>query len=187
VDSAILAEYVGRYELAPGFVFDVALVDGQLKVKLGDQPRLTVYPESDRKFYGASGFRVGEVLEVVHPRTTSAKVERTQVSLVAATLGPSVTGMFGRNLISINEFPALRGSGLPKGTPLEDSPSQSSQADGGPCESSFRSRYPPESRKSQFYYKEVDAQITFTRDESGNMSALVLHQHGRDQTADRLE
>ena len=30
-------------------------------------------------------------------------------------------------------------------------------------------------------------QITFTRDESGNVSALVLHQHGRDQTAARVE
>jgi CubicO group peptidase (beta-lactamase class C family) len=42
IDAAILAEYVGRYELAPGFVFDVAVMDRQLKIKLGDQPGLTV-------------------------------------------------------------------------------------------------------------------------------------------------
>jgi hypothetical protein len=87
IDAAILAEYVGRYELAPGFVFDVAVMDRQLKIKLGDQPGLTVYPESTNKFY----------------------------------------------------------------------------------------------------YKEVNAQITFVRDESGNVSSLILHQHGRDQVAVRVE
>lgn len=44
----------------------------------------------------------------------------------------------------------------------------------------------PESNK-KFYYKEVNAQITLTRNESGYVSSLILHQHGRDQTAVRVE
>jgi hypothetical protein len=87
VDPAILADYVGKYELAPGFVFDVALEDNQLQVKLGDQPRVPVYPESG----------------------------------------------------------------------------------------------------SKFYYKVVDAQISFVRDEAGAVSELILHQHGREQLAARIE
>ena len=51
VNEHILAGYAGRYELAPGFVFDVALVDGHLEVKLGEQPRFPVYPESETEFF----------------------------------------------------------------------------------------------------------------------------------------
>ncbi|MBW3671467.1 MAG: DUF3471 domain-containing protein, partial [Acidobacteria bacterium] len=51
VDDRILARYVGRYELAPGLEFEVTLAAGRLGVKLGDQPRFPVYPESESKFF----------------------------------------------------------------------------------------------------------------------------------------
>lgn len=51
VDDRILARYVGRYELAPGLEFEVTLAAGHLGVKLGDQPRFPVYPESESKFF----------------------------------------------------------------------------------------------------------------------------------------
>jgi hypothetical protein len=38
----------------------------------------------------------------------------------------------------------------------------------------------------EFFYKIVDAQITFQADAQGEASALVLHQGGRDQTATRI-
>jgi hypothetical protein len=43
----------------------------------------------------------------------------------------------------------------------------------------------PES-ETRFFYKTVDAQITFQRDESGKVDRLILHQSGRDLTAIRL-
>ncbi len=51
VDDRILARYAGRYELAPGLVFEVTQVAGHLEVRLGDQPRFHVYPESESKFF----------------------------------------------------------------------------------------------------------------------------------------
>jgi hypothetical protein len=44
----------------------------------------------------------------------------------------------------------------------------------------------PEST-NDFFVKEVDAQITFTRDANGNVSGLVLHQFGRDRTARKVK
>lgn len=38
----------------------------------------------------------------------------------------------------------------------------------------------------RFFLKVVDAQITFTKDGSGKVNALILHQNSRDQTARRL-
>ena len=41
-------------------------------------------------------------------------------------------------------------------------------------------------RTTEFFVKEVDAQITFTRDASGRVTGLVLHQYGRDRAATRI-
>ena len=51
VDERILARHVGRYELAPGLVFEVTFTSGHLEVQLGDQPRFPVYAESESKFF----------------------------------------------------------------------------------------------------------------------------------------
>lgn len=42
----------------------------------------------------------------------------------------------------------------------------------------------PETR-SDFFVKEIDAQLTFTRDASGAVTGLILHQYGRDRPARR--
>ena len=44
----------------------------------------------------------------------------------------------------------------------------------------------PES-EMRFFLKAVEAQITFVKDESGRVTALILHQGGRDQTAKRIK
>lgn len=43
----------------------------------------------------------------------------------------------------------------------------------------------PES-SSDFFVKEIDAQVTFTRGTSGNVAGLVLHQYGRDRHARKI-
>ena len=43
----------------------------------------------------------------------------------------------------------------------------------------------PES-SNDFFVNEADAQITFTRDASGNVAGLVLHQYGRDRPARKV-
>lgn len=51
VEDRVLKRYVGRYALAPGLEFEVTQATGQLEVRLGDQPRFPVYPESETKFF----------------------------------------------------------------------------------------------------------------------------------------
>jgi hypothetical protein len=38
----------------------------------------------------------------------------------------------------------------------------------------------------RFFVKEADAEVTFTRDASGAVRGLVLHQYGRDRAGARL-
>ncbi|TWT41104.1 D-alanyl-D-alanine-carboxypeptidase/endopeptidase AmpH precursor [Phycisphaerae bacterium RAS1] len=41
--------------------------------------------------------------------------------------------------------------------------------------------------ETKFYYKVVDAQLTFVRDDAGKVAALILHQNGMDQRAERVD
>ncbi len=43
------------------------------------------------------------------------------------------------------------------------------------------------SSETEFFYKDVDAQITFEKDDAGKVVALILHQGGMDQTAKKVK
>ncbi|WP_460821999.1 serine hydrolase [Lysobacter olei] len=51
VAPAVLARYVGKYDLAPGMQFDITLVDDQLLLRLGDQPQFALFAETDTRFF----------------------------------------------------------------------------------------------------------------------------------------
>jgi CubicO group peptidase (beta-lactamase class C family) len=51
LDPAVLSRYVGKYQLAPDLLFNITLVDGQLRVRLGDQPEFPLFAESPSKFF----------------------------------------------------------------------------------------------------------------------------------------
>jgi hypothetical protein len=39
----------------------------------------------------------------------------------------------------------------------------------------------------KFFLRSVDAQVTFTKDQSGAVTGLILHQGGRDQTGRKVK
>jgi CubicO group peptidase (beta-lactamase class C family) len=51
VDRAILARYVGTYELAPNFSIAFTLDGDQLLTQATNQPKFPVFPESQTKFF----------------------------------------------------------------------------------------------------------------------------------------
>ncbi len=51
VDPAVLARYVGTYQLAPNFSIAFTLEGDQLMTQATDQPKIPVYPESQTKFF----------------------------------------------------------------------------------------------------------------------------------------
>ncbi len=51
VPAKILAEYVGSYELGPGFVFVVTLEDDQLVTQITGQPKVPIFAESETMFF----------------------------------------------------------------------------------------------------------------------------------------
>lgn len=51
VAPAVLSRYIGKYELAPGMLFDITLDHGQLQLRLGDQPQFPMFPQSENRFF----------------------------------------------------------------------------------------------------------------------------------------
>ena len=51
VSDAILATYVGKYELQPGFVINVTKAGTQLSAQATGQPEFDLFPKSDTEFY----------------------------------------------------------------------------------------------------------------------------------------
>ena len=51
VDEKILENYVGKYELAPGFILTVSRDGNQMKSQATGQPEVLIYPKSENVFY----------------------------------------------------------------------------------------------------------------------------------------
>jgi hypothetical protein len=46
-----LEEYVGKYELAPGFVIGITVKDGQIFGQATGQPQFEMFPEAEDTFF----------------------------------------------------------------------------------------------------------------------------------------
>ena len=46
----ILSSYVGKYELAPGFILSITNEDGRLMAQATGQPAIPIYAESETRF-----------------------------------------------------------------------------------------------------------------------------------------
>ncbi|MBC5992747.1 serine hydrolase [Pontibacter cellulosilyticus] len=49
--ESVLKQYIGVYQLAPNFTITVSFKDGQLKAQATNQPAVTIYPESETRFF----------------------------------------------------------------------------------------------------------------------------------------
>ncbi len=70
VSEEVLKEYVGRYEVAPTFVLTISYEGGQLMLQATNQPKASIYAETDSKFY----------LKVVNAQVEFVRDENGQVS-----------------------------------------------------------------------------------------------------------
>jgi hypothetical protein len=83
VTSAILAKYVGVYEVDPGFDLVMTLEDGKLMTQATGQPKFQLFAESDTKFF----------LKVVDAEVEFFKNEKGEVThLVLHQGGRDMTG-----------------------------------------------------------------------------------------------
>ena len=182
VPPKVLESYVGQYELAPGFVLTIRKEGDRLTGQATGQPRVRLIPQSETDFRVSSvdasvtfvKSKDNKVTGLVlhqngdHEATkTSSEVpkDRVAIKLDPQKLGPLV----GQYEMGADQIITIR----------RDGEKLRAQLTGQPSFQVF-----PES-ETNFFYKVVDAQLTFVPDKDGKITELVLHQNG-DKTARKI-
>lgn len=183
VDPATFDRYVGRYQLAPQAIITVSRKEGRFFAQLTGQPELEIFPETPTRFFlkvvdaqitfDASGQERASAL-VLHqagrdqraPRIEGEPVMPREVTLDASTLESYV----GRYQLTPQVFIVVTRQENRLFVQLTGQPSVEVFA----------------SAAREFFYKVVDAQLSFEGDAGGLASAVVLHQFGRDMRAPRV-
>lgn len=183
VDPKIYDAYVGNYELTPSFVIAVTKEGERIFAQATGQPKFEVFPESETKFF----------LTVVDAQITFVKDDKGQVTNLilhqngidqkARKLGPDYQPPPARKDVAVNPEILKNYVGQYELAPgfifdvIVENNQLMVQVTGQPHFPVF-----PES-ETKFFYKVVDAQLTFQKDGNGKVTSLILHQGGRDQTA----
>lgn len=182
VPAATLSAYVGTYEMMPSANLMVTLDGDHLMAQLSGQQKFQLFPESETRFFvkvvdaqvdfvkDASGAVTQAVLhqngrDMKATKKSDRVAERTAVALPKSSLEPLVGTYQMRPGAEISV--TLEGDHL------------MAQLTGQPKIEIFAER------ENFFFYKVVDAQLEFTRDAAGAVTAAVLHQGPANVTAPR--
>ena len=185
-DDAQLDAYLGHYALNPSMSLTVTREGDTLHVQATGQPRLTLARSADDRF---NLLEVDAQLEferaadgsvrsvMLHQEGMHLPGNRVDEPIKAKTfevidLDPDLLADY------VGRYELMPGVIF---TVQRDQDRLMVQLTGQPAYPVF-----PHGA-DQFHYRVVDAQLTFVRDQSGTVESLILHQHGRDQPAARLD
>ena len=183
-DPAALDAYVGTYKLADKFFLKVFRVDDKLMTQATGQGMLQIFPSAPDEFFA----RIGGI-SVTFERDAQGKVNGLVVhqngdhaapKLNAAELPPEPKQIVVDTAALqdyVGKYQFAFGAVLDV-TLSEDQ--LSAQLTG----QSSLPIYP--NARDEFFYKVVDARLTYERDAAGKIAAVVLHQNGQDMRAARI-
>ena len=176
--AANLQDYVGSFPLAPTFVMSVTTDQGRLFVQATGQPQFSLLPAA------ADRFKIKDVdAEVLFERDATGKV----VALILRQNGVDQRAPRGEVRLPVEiELPAGALQEYVGDYPLTPAFVLNVTVQDGrlAVQATGQPRFPVyASAKDEFFYKVVDAQITFQRDATGRVNGLVLHQGGLNQAA----
>jgi hypothetical protein len=174
------ADYRGRYPLSPEFAITVTVINGALFCQATGQPQLAMLPA------GPDRFAIGGVnAEISFERGADGKV----TGLVLHQNGRDLPGPRGE-IVSpkMVTLPAETLAEYPGDYPLAPTFVLKVTVENGAVfvQATGQSKLAVySSAKDEFFYTVVEARISFTRDASGKVNGLVLHQNGREMPAAR--
>ena len=185
VAEGILETYVGEYALAPTFSIFVMLEDGALFAQATGQGKLPIFPESETRFFyravdaqlsftkDDSGAVAGLILHQNGANQPARKISADVPDL------PDPAG--GRIAVEVAEDVLETYVGEYELAPtfslvvtLENG-ALFGQATGQGKVALFAES------EMEFFLRAVDAQVSFTKDDSGAVTGMILHQNGVNQ------
>ncbi|HXH92698.1 MAG TPA: serine hydrolase [Thermoanaerobaculia bacterium] len=186
VDAAVLEKYSGRYQLAPNFILTIMREGDHLYSQATGQPRFEIFAEGGHDFFvkefdaqltfvvDANGRATSLVLHQNgdHPAKRLEGEPPPVKEHKEVAVDPKIfDGYVGRYQLAPNFVLAI----------TRDGDRLYSQATGQQRFEIFAEG------AHDFFFKVVDAQITFVTDAAGHATSLTLHQNGRDVPGRRVE
>jgi len=184
VDPKIYDAFVGYYQLAPNFIIAISKESDHIYLQATGQPRVEIFPEAENEYF----------LKVVDAQITFQRDDKGEVTaLILHQNGDHKGQKLGKDYhppvrkeVTLNPKILEKYEGQYELAPgviftvaLQDQKLMV-QLTGQEAYQVF-----PES-EIDFFYKVVDAQITFQKDSNGNVTGLILHQNGMDRTAKKI-
>jgi CubicO group peptidase (beta-lactamase class C family) len=187
VDPKLFDRYVGQYQLAPNFILTVTREGDKLMTQATGQPMVQIFPESEREFFlkvvdaqitfetDSTGRATGLVLHQnganMPAKRIEAKAPPPKEHKEIAVDAKLFDGYVGQYQLAPGFILTI----------TREDDKLFAQATGQPKFQVF-----PEG-EGDFFYKVVDAQITFETDNSGRAISLTLHQNGANLPAKRVK
>lgn len=188
-----LKEYVGKYELAPGFVIEVTTNDGKIYGQPTGQPKSELFAEAEDKFF----------LKVVEATTTFSRGEDGAVT--SMTLFQNGREMPGKLIdashgeLSDKDSPESRKEITLSADKLKEYVGKYELAPGFIIDITTKGEriYLQATGQGQleifaeskdtFFLKAVEAKTVFTRGEDGSVESMTLFQNGREMPGKKIE
>jgi len=178
-----LKEYLGNYPLAPSFVMAVTADGDHLFLQATNQPRLALQPVSADRF-GVQGVDA----EISFERDSAGKItaltlHQNGMNQRAPHLPPGEKSTAPKEVaLAPEDLEACVGRyqlGPVVFTVTREDAKLLVQLTGQPRAQVYASA------RDEFFYRVVNAQLSFVRGADGKVAALILHQNGRDQRAEK--
>ncbi len=176
-----LAEYVGRYRLSPGFDLVVSAADGGLSAQATGQPSIAIFNSAPDEFF----YKVVDA-QLTFERDAAGKIKGVILHQNGRDMpAPRVEGVAATPKPAPREIPLAAPAllqyvgtySLVPGFALlvtSEGGQLYVQATGQPRVPVFASA------PDEFFFKVVDAQLSFLRASDGSVRSVTLHQNGRD-------
>ena len=192
--SEILATYVGVYELNPSFHLNITLLDGALYSQATNQPMVPIFAKSETEFFlkvveaqltfvrdseqGVTGLVLNQGGATINAKRLVGEAAQKAIASIAGPERKEVT--VAKAVLKEYEGTYQLNPSFKIVVTIKDGGLQV-QATNQPRVSIFAES------ESKFFFKVVDAQISFVRDSGGKVTSLLLHQGGMDQTATKVK
>ncbi len=185
VKAETLAKYVGRYQLNPSFFFNIRRHADHLQVQLTGQSYLNIFPESETKFFCDVVDAQISFQADAQGKTKSLTLHQNGANQVAKKISDEEPKDKTAAEVDVKIYDTYAGKYELAPNVVFTVQRQGDrlmvQLTGQPFFEVF-----PES-ETKFFYKVVDAQLTFVKDAPGGVKALILHQNGMNQEAKRVK
>lgn len=187
VEPKILDSYAGWYLSSPSGRMEITRTDDGLRAKLGGQEAVAIHAVSETRFIyrvvdAAIDFERDDqgkpTALVIHQNGQSQRFERAPADFVPP--GPRKEVDVAAEILNLYAGQYTLMPGLVFDVKVQGG-HLAVQLTGQPRIPVFAES------ETKFFYKVVDAQLTFVKDDDGKVVALILHQNGMDQRAERTQ